>query len=105
MDLSQRLIVLAGVKTCHPQCRDFKCSKNALRIHGRTYWCDWANDKCDIANCNYAMCYKRQLLDNGVCGMSIKRKTKEEYGPEDIFPEQLRVKGKVMRKTGEKWIF
>lgn len=51
------------------------------------------------------MCYKRQLLDNGVCGFSIKRRTKEDVGPEDIYRDEIKVKGKLMRKTGEKRIF
>lgn len=51
------------------------------------------------------MCYKRQLLDNGVCGFSIKRKTRENVRPEDVFRDEFKVKGKLMRKTGEKKIF
>ena len=51
------------------------------------------------------MCIRRQLLDNGVCGKTIKRKTREDFKPEDLLPEEIRVRGKVMRKTGEKTIF
>jgi len=51
------------------------------------------------------MCYKRQLLDSGVCGFSIKRRTQEDSGPEDIFRDEIKVRGKLMRKTGEKRIF
>jgi len=51
------------------------------------------------------MCYKRQLLDDGVCGFSIKRRTREDIRPEDIFRDEIKVRGKLMRKIGEKRIF
>ena len=96
---------MSQVKICFPQCRDFKCTKNALRRKGRTTWCSWTDEQCDPKNCNYAMCYKRQLLDNGVCGLSIKRKTREGVKPEDVFREEIKVRGKLARKIGEKKIF
>jgi len=96
---------LVGVKYCFPKCRDFKCTKRALRMQGRTAWCTWTNEPCDPRNCNYAMCYKRQLLDDGVCGFSIKRRTREDIRPEDIFRDEIKVRGKLMRKIGEKRIF
>ena len=51
------------------------------------------------------MCRKRQLLDSGVCGLSIKRRTRENIEPEDILQDEIKVSGKLMRKTGEKRIF
>jgi hypothetical protein len=51
------------------------------------------------------MCHRRQLLDNGVCGKTVKRRTQEDIGPEEIFEEEIRVRGKLMRKTGERTIF
>jgi len=51
------------------------------------------------------MCSKRQLLDDGVCGRSIKRRTREDIKPEDLFLEEIPVRGKLLRKTGEKTIF
>lgn len=68
-------------------------------------WCDWTSEPCDPKSCSYAMCYKRQLLDNGVCGFSIKRRTQEGVRPEDVFQDEIKVRGKLMRKTGEKRIF
>jgi len=65
----------------------------------------WTSDPCEPKSCNYAICSKRQLLDNGVCGLSIKRKTQESTRPEDIFRDEIKVRGKLMRKTGEKRIF
>ena len=96
---------MAGVKKCLPDCRDFSCTKRALRMRGREAWCEWTSEPCDPKGCNYAMCRKRQLLDNGVCGFSIKRKTRERTRPEDEFSDEIRVRGKLMRKTGERTIF
>lgn len=96
---------MEGVKLCFPQCRDFKCTKKALRYQGRTAWCQWTDEPCEPKRCNYAMCNKRQLLDDGVCGLSIKRKTQENIEPEDTLRDEIKIKGKLMRKTGEKRIF
>jgi hypothetical protein len=59
---------------------------------------------CDIGNCTYAMCTKRRLLPKGVCGESIKRKTVEKE-PDEVLGPAVRLKGKTLRKIGEKEIF
>ena len=51
------------------------------------------------------MCHRRQLLNNGVCGKTVKRRTREDIAPEVVFDEEIRVRGKLMRKTGERTIF
>jgi len=96
---------LATTKLCDPKCRDFICNKRALRYRGKEAWCEWTSEPCNIQKCTFAVCRKRQLLDNGVCGMSVKRKTREDYRPEDMMDDEIRVRGKLMRKTGEKTIF
>jgi hypothetical protein len=63
------------------------------------------DEPCALKNCTYAVCRIRQLLDDGVCGKSIKRKTREDTRPEDFYDEEIRVKGKVMRKMGDRDIF
>ena len=90
---------------CFPQCRDFTCTKRALKLSGRNAWCMWTNEPCDPKGCTYAMCRKRQLLDKGTCGLSIKRKTRESTRPEDVFRDEIKIRGKLMRKTGERTIF
>jgi hypothetical protein len=96
---------LSGAKSCYPKCRDFNCTKRALTYRGKTGWCNWTNEVCDLKGCTYAICQKRQLLDNGVCGFTVKRKTREDVRPEDMLREEIRVRGKLARKTGEKIIF
>ena len=95
---------MTGVELCSSKCRDFRCGKRALRIQRGRAWCTWTNEPCNIANCTYALCMKRRLLPNGVCAFSIKRRTREEEQPEDLLKEEIKVKGKLFRKTGEKRI-
>ena len=96
---------MAGVKMCFPNCRDFSCTKRSLRMRGSQAWCEWTSEPCEPKNCTYALCHRRQLLDNGVCGKTVKRRTREDLGPDDVFDEEIRVRGKLMRKTGERTIF
>jgi hypothetical protein len=44
------------------------------------------------------------LLPQGVCGESVRRKTIETEPEKTIIPS-VRLKGKVLRKLGEKEIF
>jgi hypothetical protein len=44
-------------------------------------------------------------MENGACGLTIKRKTQDNIRPEDMFKEEIRIRGKLARKTGEKSIF
>ena len=90
---------------CYPKCRDFKCIKRALTFRGKTSWCNWTSEPCDPKGCTYAVCVKRQLLDNGVCGLTIKRRTKDDLRPEDVFKDEIKPKGKLARKVGERSIF
>ena len=59
---------------------------------------------CDVPNCLYAMCLKRRLLPKGVCGETIKRKTVERQ-PEEFVTETVKLRGRALRKIGEKEIF
>jgi hypothetical protein len=90
---------------CYAKCRDFKCNKKALTHRGRTAWCNWTNEPCVPKGCTYSICYKRQLLEGGVCGFSIRRRTREDVRPEEMFKEEIRVRGKVAKKIGERSIF
>lgn len=74
-------------------------------LKGREAWCEWTGDECAPKGCNYAICYRRQLLETGVCGKTIKRRTREEDDPDDLFQDEIQVRGKLMRKTGERSIF
>jgi len=96
---------LSDSKECYPKCQNFRCTQNALSFRGKTAWCQLADDVCILASCNYASCKKHQLLEGGICGLSIKRKTKERSGPEDFPMEEFEVKGKLARKLGERKIF
>lgn len=95
---------MGEVKHCSPRCDLFKCGKNAAMYRGNDVWCTWTEDDCNISNCNFATCVKRRLLPAGVCGETVKRKTTEKQLEEAIGPP-VRLRGKTLRKVGEKEIF
>ena len=92
------------VKRCSPKCKFFRCAKNAAIFRKNTVWCRWTDEECDVANCSYATCIKRRLLPGGICGETIKRKTVEKP-PEEIVGPAIKLRGKALRKIGEKEIF
>jgi len=48
---------------------------------------------------------KRQLLENGVCGLTIKRKTRDDIEPEDMNVNEIQLRGKLAKKVGDRTIF
>jgi hypothetical protein len=48
---------------------------------------------------------KRQLLDSGVCGLTVKRRTRDDSEPEEMAINEIRLRGKLAKKTGERSIF
>jgi hypothetical protein len=71
---------------------------------GNTVWCRLTEEECEIANCSYATCIKRRLLPNGICGETVKRRT-TEIEPEETMIPTVKLKGKALRRLGEKEIF
>jgi hypothetical protein len=51
------------------------------------------------------MCMKRRLLPRGVCGETVKRQTVEKDVDDDFLGESIRLKGKALRKLGDKEIY
>jgi hypothetical protein len=98
-------VKLLSKKECFPKCQSFRCTQRALSFRGKTAWCGFTNEECNIAKCNYAVCRKNQLLYNGVCGLSVKRKTRDTSRPEDFLKDEIIARGKLARKIGEKKIF
>lgn len=95
---------MAQVKRCSPTCKFFKCAKNAAVYRPDNVWCKLTEDMCDVANCAYAMCVKRRLLPKGICGETVKRKT-TEMPPEEVVGPAIKLRGKTLRRVGEKEIF
>jgi hypothetical protein len=96
--------VLAQVKACSPTCQSFKCVKEATVYRQNTVWCRLTEENCDIPNCTYAICMKRRLLPKGVCGETIIRKTVEKQ-PDEVIGPPVKLRGRALRKIGEKEIF
>jgi hypothetical protein len=44
------------------------------------------------------------LLPRGICGETVKRQTVERE-PEDLIDEPVKIKGKALRKLGEKELY
>jgi len=95
---------LAQVKACSPACNSFKCAKNSIIYRREDVWCRWTEDVCNVANCTYAICTKRRLLPKGICGETIKRKTVEKQ-PDEVVGPTIKLRGRSLRKIGEKEIF
>lgn len=72
---------------------------------GKRVYCRWADDDCVGCTCNYAVCVRGRLLANGVCGLSVKRKTNEESAPETVNVgielNSVKVRGKLLRRFRE----
>jgi len=98
------VLVLSETKYCSPKCELFRCGKKALLLHGNKVWCRWTDEECEVANCSYATCVKRRLLPRGVCGETVKRKTIEKE-PEEVLGPMVKLRGKALRKVGEREIF
>ena len=58
-------------------------------------------EMCNVAKCTYSMCMRRRLLPEGVCGEMVKRQTVEKDF-EDIDDTPVKLKGKALRKFGDK---
>ena len=96
--------MLSHAKRCSPTCKFFRCAKNAAVYHGNKVWCRLTDEPCDVAHCAYAMCIKRRLLPGGICGETVKRKTVEKE-PEEVIGPTIKLRGKSLRRIGEKEIF
>ena len=93
---------MSGAQKCDPTCRDFNCSRRNLRFRDGKPWCEWTSEPCDPKSCTYALCHRRQLLENGICGKTIKRRTRDDRGPEDFVEDEIRVRGKPMRRLKDR---
>lgn len=91
-------------KFCSPKCRFFRCGKRALTFRGDKAWCRWTDEECDVANCNYAICVRRRLLPGGICGEKIRRKT-TDITPEEALGPTIKLRGRALRRMGEREIF
>ncbi|MBO3802291.1 MAG: hypothetical protein JTT11_00205 [Candidatus Brockarchaeota archaeon] len=64
---------------------------------GRESYCRWVDDACDVKSCAYAFCMKYVLLPDGLCGRTVKRKTKEAL---EIPLEEEDVESRLGKKLG-----
>lgn len=95
---------MAQVRACSSTCPSFKCSKNSTLYRHDGVWCRETEEACTVANCTYALCFKRRLLPGGICGETVKRKTVEK-APEEVTGQSIRLRGKALRKIGDRELF
>ena len=95
---------MTEAKNCFQSCKLFRCGKNATMYRGDSVWCRWAEEECKISNCSFAACAKHRLLPEGICGETVKRKT-TDIEPEEAIIPVVKLRGKALRKVGEKEIF
>ena len=88
-------------KRCVPACESFRCGQRALTRMGSRIYCRWADDDCSGPGCNYALCLQKRLVTGEVCGLTVRRKTREEIDPEGVPVVNVRVKGKLLRRFRE----
>ena len=93
---------MAQSKSCFPSCPSFRCGKNVAWFKRDGVWCKDGDEYCSVVKCTYAMCNKRRLLSQGICGETVKRKTVERQ-PDDFFKDDLPLKyvplkGRALRK-------
>jgi len=96
--------MLAQEKTCSPRCESFKCAKDAIVYRQEGIWCRWTEEMCNVSNCTYGLCVRRRLLPRGICGETIKRKTVERQ-PEEIVHPAVKLRGRILRKIGDKEVY
>lgn len=96
--------MLGEVKYCSPRCNLFKCAKDSAVYRGKDMWCRWTDETCIVKDCNYATCVKRRLLPGGICGETVKRKTIEKR-IDEIVGDPVKLRGKALRRVGEKEVF
>ena len=66
--------------------------------------CRQTDELCSVSKCQYSLCMKRRLLPQGICGETVRRIT-VEHDFDDDFGEPVRLKGKALRKFGDKEIY
>jgi hypothetical protein len=95
---------MAQSKPCSPACQAFKCAKNSLLFRRDFVWCRETEEQCNIAKCTYSMCMKRRMLPGGICGETVRRQTVER-DVDDFLDESVKIKGKALRKLGDRELF
>jgi hypothetical protein len=50
------------------------------------------------------MCLKRRLLPRGICGETVKRKTVDKE-PEEVVKPAVKLRGKILRKIGDREVY
>ena len=97
--------MIQGRKRCDPICEFFECKQKALSRNRNLVFCKWGEDECQGPSCNYASCIKGRLLANGLCGLAIRRRTRDLDEGELEAVQGIEVKGKLSQRLGDREVF
>ena len=107
----EELILKLGVskmsqkhRPCNPTCEFFRCGQRSLFFKGKTAWCRFADDECEVHICKYAQCVKEKLLPNGVCALELKPRTSFDLEPDHII-QPIKAPAKLAQKLKEKELY
>lgn len=92
-------------KRCEPDCEFFQCEQRAMMKKGGKVLCRWGEDECRGPSCNYAKCIRGRMLANGLCGLTIRRRTRgvEEEEIDEI--QGVRIRGRLSSRLREKELY
>lgn len=81
---------------CVFYCKFFRCQRRALIYRGNRGICGLTTDICTPTKCIYASCViNRYIAPQGLCGLSIKRKTRDIVPKKMVELPENRFKGKI----------
>jgi hypothetical protein len=92
-------------KKCFPKCEFFRCGQKAIQWSSRDVYCRYADDLCEGATCKYAICIRSRLLNNGLCGMTVKKITTIADAPPEEEAVSIKVRGKLHQRLREKELY
>jgi hypothetical protein len=92
-------------KRCDPSCEFFRCEQRAITKEGTKIFCNWGEDECRGPSCNYGLCVKGKMLANGICGLTIRRKTKGVDEEEIDRIQGIKIRGRLSSRLKEKELY
>jgi hypothetical protein len=91
-------------RPCSSTCEFFTCGQGSLFLKGKTAWCRFVDDECEVRNCKYAQCAKGRLLPNGICKLDVVPRTTFEVEP-DLTVQPIKAPAKLAQKLKEKELY
>jgi len=89
-------------KRCTAFCQFFRCGQKALQRRGDKLYCRLGDDLCEGYSCKYVLCVRNRLLNNGICGLTVKKVSSSvETLPEEEMDMPVKIRGKLQHRIRE----